>query len=113
MATITYVDKDESQVAPDPRKRVTDDDMNEIKNVVNNNAGVDFISSFFAFNVIPTGTVNGSNTAFTLPETPIKLALFADGLAMTPTVDYTLSGANITFVVAPSSGVLAHYIKTP
>lgn len=112
MALITYIDKDESQVAPDPRKIVTDDDMNEIKNVVNTNAGAAFISTLFRFNEIPTGTVNGSNTAFTLANTPRSgtLMLYTDGVRMVPTVDYTITGANITMGIAPVSTIIADYM---
>lgn len=55
----------------------------------------------------PSGTVNGSNTAFTLTNTPITngLMLFKNGqlLKAGGSDDYTISGVNITMATAPSS----------
>jgi len=64
-------------------------------------------------NEIPTGTINGVNVTFTLANTPTtgKVMLYADGIALTPTVDYTISGTTITLGIAPSSAILAHYLK--
>lgn len=55
----------------------------------------------------PTGTVNGSNVSFTLSATPASnsLALYVNGqFQASGGVDYTLSGAGITFVSAPLTG---------
>jgi hypothetical protein len=57
----------------------------------------------------PTGATNGVNTTFTLSQTPspsTSLAVFLNGLLMSAGVDYTLSGATITFLPAsvPQSG---------
>lgn len=56
----------------------------------------------------PTGTVNGSNTAFTLPTTPGPVVMvFRNGLLQKGGgVDYTLSSTNLTFTVAPLTGDL-------
>lgn len=43
-----------------------------------------------------TGTCNGVNTAFTVTVTPVYM--IADGLAKYATVDYTVSGLNITWI---------------
>jgi len=54
----------------------------------------------FADGETPGGAVNGSNNAFTLAATPVpstSLALYRNGLLQSPTVDYTLSGAVLTF----------------
>lgn len=51
----------------------------------------------------PAGTVDGANAEFTLsarPNPPASLQLFRNGLLMRRSVDYTLSGALITFVAA-------------
>lgn len=54
---------------------------------------------------VPVGPVNGANTIFALPGTPMWLLLFRNGLLQRGDgVDYTLSGATITFVTAPTSG---------
>ena len=62
-------------------------------------------------NEVPSGTINGSNGTFTLAFTPVKLMLYVDGLALTPIVDYTISGTTLTIGIAPSSAILAHYIR--
>jgi hypothetical protein len=67
----------------------------------------------------PSGTINGSNTSFTLSKTPTpagSLALYRNGVLQSPTADYTLSGAAITFGAAsiPYSGdLLAAYYRVP
>lgn len=56
----------------------------------------------------PSGSVNGSNTAFTLANTPIagSVHLYVNGLLMESGAgnDYTISGANITMLYALASG---------
>lgn len=61
----------------------------------------------FADNVIPTGTIDGVNVTFALPQTPnpsSSLKLSLNGNRLRPTTDYSLSGATITYVNPPSSG---------
>ena len=68
---------------------------------------------------VPTGTVNGSNTAFTLANTPTvgTEEVFVNGILMNAGAgnDYTISGANITFLAGaiPQTGdvVLVSYFK--
>ena len=54
----------------------------------------------------PGGTINGTNTVFTLAFTPTtgSLHLFRNGLLQLPAIDYTLSGTTITYLVAPPNG---------
>lgn len=55
----------------------------------------------------PSGTVNGSNTAFTLSSTPVANAsviMILDGAVQTNGTDYTVSGTTVTFTTAPASG---------
>lgn len=57
--------------------------------------------------------VSGSGTAWTLAHTPTSssLMLYANGQRLTPTVDYSISGANITTVSSWVAGtILADYI---
>lgn len=55
----------------------------------------------------PSGTVNGTNTVFTLAETPGgDVLVFLDGTLQQDGVDYTISGDTITFTTAPSSGAV-------
>jgi len=74
--------------------------------------------TYFVYRETPSGTQNGSNTAFTLANTPkpaASLCLFLNGQLLTLTEDYTLSGNTITFVVAPDSGekIRASYTLDP
>lgn len=58
---------------------------------------------------VPSGSVNGSNTAFTLSTTPISAAsvcMFLDGISQQNGTDYTVSGTTVTFAFAPASGTL-------
>lgn len=53
-----------------------------------------------------TGTIDGSNTTFTIPVTPSKsILLFLGRQPQMPTVDFTLSGSTITYVTAPDSSL--------
>ncbi len=70
----------------------------------------------FLDTVVPTGTVNGGNTVFTLspaPSPPESLKLTRNGLVQKPGTDFTLSGGTITFTTnaTPQTGdtLLAWY----
>lgn len=58
----------------------------------------------FVDNEVPAGLINGTNTHFTLAQTPAagSVHLFLNGLRQTLTVDYTIVGTAITFVNAPT-----------
>jgi len=63
---------------------------------------------------IPAGTINGTNTAFTLVNTPIanSQVIYWNGIALFPGAgDYTISGNTITLTAAPASGdtLIANY----
>ncbi len=66
---------------------------------------------------VPSGTINGSNTIFTLANIPnpaISLALFRNGLLLTQGGDYTLSSNAITFLagaVPQTNDVLAAFYR--
>jgi hypothetical protein len=55
----------------------------------------------------PVGAVNGSNTAFTLAQTPIAGSehVYLNGLLQEPGAgnDYTIAGATITYLAAPAA----------
>lgn len=73
--------------------------------------GGGFLSGAFADNEIPSGTVNGSNTVFTLVRAPspaASLLLYRNGLLMRQNIDYQLTATTITFFLAstPQSGDL-------
>jgi len=72
----------------------------------------------FVDSVTPTGTVDGTNTVFTLPSIPnpaASLCLNVNGLTYRTGVDFNLSGATVTFLTPstpPSGSVLvASYRK--
>ena len=54
----------------------------------------------------PSGTINGTNTSFTLANTPVAGSeeLYRNGQLLTLTEDYTISGSTITLVTAPVAG---------
>jgi hypothetical protein len=53
----------------------------------------------------PTGTINSSNTVFTLSVTPSALLMvFRNGLLLELGVHYTVTGSTITFANAPLTG---------
>lgn len=64
-------------------------------------AGTPFTLATPVVGEIPSGTVNGTNAAFTLANTPnsaYPLSVWIDGLhRFTENTDYTISGATITF----------------
>ena len=82
-------------------------------NVVQLTAGA--AGANFADDETPSGSINGSNTAFTLAHSPnpgASLQLFLNGVLQQPGgADYTLSGASITMTSAPATGdiLLAWY----
>lgn len=54
----------------------------------------------------PTGTVNGSNTVFTLPSTPAEddqVQVWVNGLFQLYAVDFTVSGTTVTMTTAPAT----------
>ena len=68
---------------------------------------------------IPGGTINGANTTFTLANTPASASdvnLYRNGVLLINGVDFTMSGANITFMsaAAPQTGdaLMAYYRTT-
>lgn len=66
------------------------------------------LTGTFADNETPSGTVNGSTTAFTLANTPspaASLSCYKNGqLLIAGGADYTLATATITYVTAPITG---------
>lgn len=56
----------------------------------------------------PTGAVNGSNTTYTLANTPVTGSehVYLNGILQEPGAgnDYTISGATITYLTAPVTG---------
>ncbi|MGH9657269.1 MAG: hypothetical protein ACRD96_01930 [Bryobacteraceae bacterium] len=60
-----------------------------------------FSSFTFVDATVPSGTINGTNTTFTLPSSPnpaASLSLYRNGALKKPGVDYNLSAGTITFL---------------
>ncbi len=64
-------------------------------------------------NETPAGVIDGVNKIFTLANIPAlgSQHLYLNGLRQRPTIDYTIAGATITFIVAPplTSYLIADY----
>jgi hypothetical protein len=65
---------------------------------------------------VPTGSINGSNTVFSLaqpPDPPGSLQIYRNGIMLKAGIDYTLSGTTVTFgaLSVPQTGdlLLASY----
>jgi hypothetical protein len=71
-------------------------------------AATGFTTSNFVTRETPSGSVNGSNTTFTLANTPTAGTeeVFLNGILQEPGAgnDYTISGGTITYLTAPVSG---------
>ncbi len=70
----------------------------------------------FSDREVPGGTVDGSNTTFTLANAPspaASLELFRNGLEQNPSADYTLTGSTVQFlsgaIPQPGDTLLAWY----
>jgi hypothetical protein len=79
-------------------------------------SGVEYVDTR---NEIPTGTINGSNTVFTLSDTPINndVIITINGVKQTDnggSPDYSVNGSTVTFSVAPPTGsfIEAFYITS-
>lgn len=64
----------------------------------------------------PSGTVNGSNTSFTLSQAPHEtdcINLTLDGIKIYNGTHFTVSGATITMTTAPAVGqdLRANYVR--
>jgi len=61
-----------------------------------------------------SGTIDGVNTDFELPEDPIpgSVRVFVNGLEQLVDLDFTVSGRKITFASPPEPGdeIFAHYL---
>ncbi|MEW6060351.1 MAG: hypothetical protein AB1600_00280 [Bacteroidota bacterium] len=82
-----------------------------------NRAGVFILDTSYVAEEVPTGAINGSNTAFTLANPPVagSVVLYLNGIRLRSGAgnDYTISGVNITMLYAPATGdvLLATYLK--
>ena len=63
--------------------------------------------------VTRTYTGNGVATTYTVTSgvTVSSVLVTENGLVQTPTVDYTISGSTLTFIVAPANGIKYKYVN--
>jgi hypothetical protein len=70
-------------------------------------------TSLFSFNELPSGTIDGVNSIYTVASAPINnsLELYWNGLYQLIPDDYVLTGTTITFVdpIASGSKLVANY----
>jgi hypothetical protein len=74
------------------------------------------LTGTFADGEVPTGTINGANTSFTLAHTPNpagSLELIKNGQTLVPGgADFSLATATITMTTAPATGdILVSYYR--
>lgn len=80
-------------------------------------SGSGLSTSNFVFGEVPSGTINGSNTTFTLANSPtagtVQIQLNGIMQLVGAGNDYTITGSTITFLSAPLTGdvVLVSYMK--
>jgi phage-related tail fiber protein len=72
-------------------------------------AGTDYVApATFVDEEIPSGSINSSNTTFTLANTPIagSVKVYLNGLRQRVGAgnDFTISGSTITYLTAPATG---------
>lgn len=93
------------------------DSADDPNNALTTQAYVDAIAATsWVSGEVPSGTINGSNTAFTLSQTPTSGSeiVYLNGVRQQRggSNDYTISGDTITFISAPLSGdvILVDYL---
>lgn len=73
------------------------------------------VTSYWNFNVTPTGTVDGSNGSFTLPENADELVVYADGVRLSSSL-VTFTAGTSTFTIdsgsVPSTSIAVDYKET-
>lgn len=77
-------------------------------------SGGGLTTSNFVTGEVPSGTIDGTNTTFTIANTPTTaIKLYLNGIRQKLSTDYTFSGTTITFTTAPTSGdlLLTDYSK--
>lgn len=72
------------------------------------------VNNFWFFNVTPTGTVNGVNATFTLPEDATQIIVYSDGVRLAAAnVTFTPGAATFTITngFQPFSSVAVDYLR--
>ena len=86
------------------RDGITDADLVEFQSGTSDTSpGGGGLITELVLNEAPAGPINGSNSAFTIantPADPTAVMLWLNGQLLTPESDFTVSGNNITFLCA-------------
>lgn len=72
------------------------------------------VNNYWFFNIVPSGTVNGSNRTFTLPEDASQVIVYVDGLRIaSANVSFTAGTGTFTLAegYAPYSTIAADYLR--
>jgi len=72
------------------------------------------VNNFWIFNTTPSGTVDGANRTFSLPETATQVIVYADGLREAASnVDFTNGDDEFTLAAGrePSSSIAVDYVR--
>lgn len=72
------------------------------------------VNNFWFFNITPTGTVNGINTTFTLPEAASQVIVYADGARLAASnVSFTAGTTSFTILnnLQPFSTIAVDYLR--
>lgn len=64
----------------------------------------EYAVSGYSYNETPSGSINGTNTAFTITTAPSGVMVVVNGVLQAEGLTYTRSGVTITFLAAPTSG---------
>lgn len=73
------------------------------------------VNNFWFFNVTPTGTVNGTNLTFTLPETADQVIVYVDGVReVAANVTHTNGTSTFTLAAgrAPHTTIAVDYLRS-
>tara|TARA_R100001510_G_C7653976_1_gene212502 strand:+ start:2130 stop:2732 length:603 start_codon:yes stop_codon:yes gene_type:complete len=89
-----------AQAADDDRLLIYDLSAQEVKFIQKSN-----IATVVTFTTDKTNTGDGSTTAFTINSgrSVDDILVIVNGITLTPTDDYTVSGTTLTFVAAPAA----------
>ena len=108
-ASITYVDSTAASKVADTINNGTTTvapSQNAVFDALALKADSSTVLASFVENEVPSGTINGVNTAFIITYTPVSgsVKVYWNGMRMKVGVGYTISDVNITMTLPPETG---------